>query len=70
LFEKIIRLVEDIENALEKSYAMHVYAARVMEMFNIIRDASNSTFYSLGCLQLAFKILVVSITPLSPHVGY
>lgn len=63
-------MVEDIENALERTYAMHVYVARAMELFNLIRDAAGSSVYSPNCLHLAYRILTVCITPLSPHVGY
>ena len=70
MFEKLIRMVEDIENTLDKSYAMHVYVARVMELFNLIKDASALEGISLSSLQLAYRILTVCLTPLSPHVGY
>ena len=58
--------IRRVEGSLEESYLFNVAVAAVMEFFNAIVDYSKGD-YSPEVLSLAFKNLLLLISPFAPH---
>lgn len=51
-----------------EKYNIHVYQARVMELFNILKELADSKV-SKRLLFDIFRIFVVALNPISPYLS-
>lgn len=58
-----------MEVSLEKQYTLHVYTARVMEFFNLIKNSQKNQL-NIELQKFLFRIFAVCMIPLAPHVSY